>query len=127
MTTPDGWLSGDRERIRRFLGYQVGQLNQIDTQMGYLSGVSIDSVATCRALLTELQKIWEQLNSDRPYAATISHSNSGSSTDFMPGMKLQVSRQEGRRLARELAETLGLIVWRDVFASSGGGSQMVRS
>ncbi|MBW4523459.1 MAG: hypothetical protein KME16_27960 [Scytolyngbya sp. HA4215-MV1] len=125
-----GWLVSDREKIRRFLGYpvQAEALNQIQAKMDNVAGLSPDSVTTAQTLLNELGKVWDSINSQRPYAGSASHSNSGSSTDYYRGETMRTFREEGQRLARELAELLGLQVMRDVFAvSSGGGSRIVRS
>ncbi|NJR63918.1 MAG: hypothetical protein HC769_37245 [Cyanobacteria bacterium CRU_2_1] len=125
-----GWLSSDKEKIRKYLGYpvQAEYLSQIQTRMDNVAGLSADAVSTAQTSINELGKIWDSINSQRNYAAAASHSNSGSSTDYYRGEMMNNLRSEGQRHARELAELLGLQVMRDVFAtSSGGGSRIVRS
>jgi uncharacterized protein YoaH (UPF0181 family) len=112
------WLDSDRERIRRFLGYSVNQaaVDRIQSAMNQMAGVSEDAIGTCQANLRELEKIWQQINETRPYAAAASYSTAGSSTDYYPGQRLGVLREEGRRYVNEVAEMLQLQVVRDVFA-----------
>jgi phosphoenolpyruvate carboxylase len=112
------WQDGDRERIRKYLGYKVQQsaIAQIEARQTEVESISSDAVTTAQGYLNELRKIEESLASKRNYAAAASHSTAGSSTDYFPGRAMADLREEGTRYARELAELLGLVVTRDIFA-----------
>jgi hypothetical protein len=124
-----GWLASDKEKIRKFLGYppRSADVNLIQLAMTELQNTFPDAIATAQYHLAQLVKIQDALDSDRPYAATASHSNAGSSTDYYPGQKMGVSREEGARHVRELAELFPtLMVVRDVFALPRSGGARLR-
>jgi len=112
------WQSTDLERIRKYLGYPVraSTVQEIGTRQNEVESISPDAVTTAQGFLHELRKIEETIASKRSYAAAASHSTAGSSTDYFSGRTLGDLREEGSRYARELAELMGLVVIRDIFA-----------
>jgi hypothetical protein len=112
------WQDSDREKIRKYLGYPLvaGSLGTIQARQTEVETLSSDAVVTAQGFLNELRKIEETIASKRSYAAAASHSTAGSSTDYFPGRTLGDLREEGSRYARELAELMGLVVMRDIFA-----------
>jgi hypothetical protein len=112
------WQDGDREKIRKYLGYpvQASALATIQAQQTAIELLSVDAIATAQGFINELRKIEESIANKRNYAAAASHSTAGSSTDYFPGRAMGDLREEGSRYARELAELMGLAVRRDIFA-----------
>jgi hypothetical protein len=123
------WLASDREKIRKFLGFRVtvNDIATIQASMDDVATVSAPAIDTAQYHLKELTKIQDALDSDRPYAATASYSNAGSSTDYYPGQKLGVSRSEGQRHVRELSQLLNLVIRRDVFSVEVRSAKLRRS
>lgn len=113
------WLSTDKEKIRKFLGFpvQTRAIQNIQDRMDDVQTISPDSVTTAQEYLTTLTSINTAVNSGRDTAAIADLANT-SATSYFRGENLKVQREEGQRIARELAELLGLVVYRDVFAVS---------
>jgi hypothetical protein len=125
-----GWQESDREKIRKYLGYRVlsSDLGLITERQVAVESLSPEAVVTAQAFLNELRKIEESIASKRNYAAAASHSTAGSSTDYFPGRAMGDLREEGSRYARELAEIMGLVVMRDIFAvNASPAGRMYRS
>jgi cell division septum initiation protein DivIVA len=122
------WQSTDLERIRKYLGYPVAasSVQAIASRQTEVESISPDSVTTAQGFLNELRKIEETIAGKRSYAAAASHSTAGSSTDYFPGRTLGDLREEGSRYARELAELMGLVVMRDIFAVAAAPSARLR-
>jgi hypothetical protein len=122
------WQDSDREKIRKYLGYSLvaSSLATIQARQTEVETLSLDAIATAQGYLNELRKIEESLANKRNYAAAASHSTAGSSTDYFPGRTLGDLREEGSRYARELAELMGLVVMRDIFAVSAAPSARLR-
>jgi cell division septum initiation protein DivIVA len=122
------WQSTDLERIRKYLGYPVvaSSVQAIASRQTEVESISPDAVTTAQGFLNELRKIEETIAGKRSYAAAASHSTAGSSTDYFPGRTLGDLREEGSRYARELAELMGLIVMRDIFAVAAAPSARLR-
>lgn len=122
------WQSTDLERIRKYLGYPVraSSVQVIASRQTEVESISPDAVTTAQGFLNELRKIEETIASKRSYAAAASHSTAGSSTDYFPGRTLGDLREEGSRYARELAELMGLVVMRDIFAVAAAPAARLR-
>jgi hypothetical protein len=122
------WQDSDREKIRKYLGYSLvaSSLATIQARQTEVETLSLDAIATAQGYLNELRKIEESLANKRNYAAAASHSTAGSSTDYFPGRTLGDLREEGSRYARELAELMGLVVMRDIFAVAAAPAARLR-
>jgi hypothetical protein len=122
------WQDSDREKIRKYLGYSLvaSSLATIQARQTEVETLSLDAIATAQGYLNELRKIEESLANKRNYAAAASHSTAGSSTDYFPGRTLGDLREEGSRYARELADLMGLVVMRDIFAVAAAPAARLR-
>lgn len=123
------WTTANKEAIRKFLGFpvQTQALQNIQSRMDDVQTLSPDAVLTAQTYLTTLAAIDSAINSGRDTAAIADLANT-SATSYFRGENLHTQRSEGQRIVRELAEMLGLVVYRDVFAvSSHSQGRTVRS
>lgn len=124
------FLTTDLDRIRRFLGYPViGSAPFIQDRMNAIAGESPDAVTRIQDYLRELEKVNDQINKARPYAAQSFVSGSANTAQFYRGDRMAILREEGRRYVQELSNALGLPVVQDIFkgTNSISSSQARRS
>ncbi|HEY9747454.1 MAG TPA: hypothetical protein V6C63_02035 [Allocoleopsis sp.] len=122
------FLPTDLDRIRRFLGYPViGSTQFIQDRMDAIAGESPDAVARIQEYLRELEKVNDQINKARPYAAQSFVSGAATTAQFYRGDRMAILREEGRRYVQELSNALGLAIAQDIFKSPSSTSQIRRS
>lgn len=123
----------DRELLRRFLGFSMSDvaLNVIQQRMGYVESVGgEDAIVTVQQMLDELVKINNKLNSTRDVAGVadeaIADEDTPTDKSYYRGEQMKTLRDEGKRLVREVSETMSLSVYRHVFDVSQSTSLTVR-
>ena len=122
------FLTTDLDRIRRFLGYPViGSTQLIQDRMNAIAGESPEAVTRIQEYLRELEKVNDQINKARPYAAQSFVSGAATTAQFSRGDRMAILREEGRRYVQELSNALGLAIAQDIFKGSSSTSQIRRS
>jgi hypothetical protein len=122
------FLTTDLDRVRRFLGYPVlGSTQFIQDRMDAIAGESPDAVTRIQEYLRELEKVNDQINKARPYAAQSFVSGAATTAQFYRGDRMAILREEGRRYVQELSNALGLAIAQDIFKSPSSTSQIRRS
>lgn len=127
------WAEADKESIRRWLGWPVSQrsyqrIMQKQNDVAAVGGEG--AIVTTQDILLQIRLINTAINDQRDVAGLADEATStedgASDRTFYRGQSLAELREEGRRNVRELAETLGLMIMRDVFAIVSGSSRTYR-
>ena len=122
------FLTTDLDRIRRFLGHPVlGSTQFIQDRMDAIAGESPDAVTRIQEYLRELEKVNDQINKARPYAAQSFVSGAATTAQFYRGDRMAILREEGRRYVQELSQATGLPIVQDIFRAASNSMSQTRS
>lgn len=119
--------SEEIDQIIGYLGYPLhdGASQQIQAAIARSTAASPGIESRIKGYLRELERIDDDLNETRPFAARTFQTTAGGSAQMSPAYRMSSIANEGRRYVALLAKALWLPVYDDYFASGGGGGGTV--
>ena len=110
----------ERGRIRWFLGY-TSRFYQVDSNLEQaMTAIDSEAETNIRTALGKLSSIETELDGARPRLKALEVG----SIKLPGGVEISMLRSEGRRMAGQVASTLGVPVAHDVFSPGQGQKRL---